>query len=98
MRADKLKKLGMPKRPMAEEDAGMDFEMELGAEDEEMMDEEAGDEEEMMMDEEVDLFEDIEDDMLIEEMKKRGLAMPEEEEMEDEEEMGEDELDMGELY
>lgn len=84
-RADKLKSMKMPSKPMAEEDVEMDLSLEEMPEDEEMPMGEETPEEEMN---ELDIYSDEE---LIEEMKKRGLM--EGEEM-PEEEMPEEEMDI----
>lgn len=90
-RADKLKNLKMPGKPMAEEEALMDLDM-LGGE--EMPGEEMPEEDDMMLEEggaELGMLDDISDEELIAEMQKRALAMPEEEMLEEgEEEEGED--------
>ena len=70
MRADRIKGLAMPKKPMGEQEADIDLEM-LGAE-EDMMPEEEGDE--LLEGEEVGGPLDVlSDDELLAELKKRGL-------------------------
>ncbi len=95
-RLEQLKKIKMPAKPMGEKEAEMDLDMELGAEDAEMpaepkmpgMQEEQDDEMAEMAPEE-ELFKDIDDDMLVAEMKKRGLTLDDKpaEEEESEEDM-----------
>lgn len=85
-RKDKLKDMKMPKG-MAEEELDLDMAMD----DELSMDEEMPEDMEMMEDEEgedmeMSPLEDISDEDLMEEMKKRGLMPDEEIEMEEEEE------------
>jgi len=104
-RADKLKKLKMPGKPMGAKDAEMDLEMMLAdAAPEAMPDEEEEEEDADMiesdeMGESESMLADISDDELMQEMEMRGLSMddmkkaPEPEELEEEEE----EDDMGEL-
>ncbi len=89
-RKDKLKEMKMPGKPMAEEELDLD----LAMDDELSMDEEMPEDMEMMEDEEgedmeMSPLEDISDEDLMEEMKKRGL-MPDEE-IEEEPEIEEDE-------
>ena len=91
-RADRLKDMDMPKKPMGAEEAEMDLAMELG-EEEPMLEED-----EMMPEgpEEMDMespLADFSDDELMQEMQMRGL-MPEGEE--GEEEMPEDDMMMAE--
>jgi len=91
MRADKLSKMSMPKKPLAEEEADMDLGLELPEDDMEMPME---DDMEGLDMEGADILEDVDDMLLIEEMKKRGLSLDDGEE--EDLEMGEeDEFDMG---
>lgn len=78
-RADKLKELKMPSKSMAEEEVEMDLEMA------DLADEDMVAEEDMPADEESPLAM-YSDEEILEEMKKRGLMMAEE----DEQEMPED--------
>lgn len=85
-RADKLKDLKMPARPMAEEEAEMDLAMEeLPAMEGEELAEEGEDLADMPAEEEMAELEVYSDEELMEEMKRRGLMPEEEEEAEDEE-------------
>ncbi len=91
-RANKLKDLKMPKRPMAEEEVDMDLELEeLGAGEE--LPEEEGLEEMPDMEEVAGNLDEYSDDELLDEMKKRGL-MPDDEMPEEEDEEGEGEEEM----
>ena len=91
-RSEKLKGMGMPKNSMAENEAMEDLDLEMMEEEDMMAEEEPAAEEEMEMEAD-DMFADIDDDMLIEEMQKRGLELPEMEEdmMAEDEPMEEDE-------
>jgi hypothetical protein len=94
-RADKLKNLKMPSKPMAEEEVDMDLAMEEGLEGEEgeLSEEDLELAEEMP--EEAGMLEEYSDEELIDEMRKRGLMEAEEdEEMMAEEEMPEDEEEL----
>ena len=92
-RMEQLKKIKMPAKPMAEQEAELDIGLEIegdmpeGGEAPEMMDEMADDMPEEMAGE--DMMADLDDDMIIEEMLKRGLTLPAEgkEEEEDAEEI-----------
>jgi hypothetical protein len=93
-RMEQLKKIKMPAKPMAEQEADLDIDLEL----EDMP---AGEAPEMTddMPEEIsesdDMMADLDDDMIIEEMLKRGLTLPAED-MEAEEE-GEEDMDAEEI-
>ncbi len=87
-RLEQLKKIKMPAKPMGAKEAEMDLDMELGEMGEEKpempipgMEKEEEEEElgEMGPEQEgEDMFKDIDDQMLIEEMKKRGLSLDDE--------------------
>lgn len=93
-RANKIKGMGMPKKPAAEEAAMNDLDLELAEADEEGLDELAelaeGEEEVLEDDAEMEEMDEdseldaIDDELLIKEMKKRGLSLEaaEEEELE----------------
>lgn len=88
-RKDQLKKLGMPKMPMAEQEAEMDLGME---EMDEMGAEKEMSEEEMVMDEmKEEGLASFSDAELLDELKLRGLSMNDLEEDEDMEMEDEDE-------
>lgn len=80
-RLEQLKKLKMPQKPIGEKEAEMDLDMELGEMEgaekmpEDMMAPEGEEDEMGEMAPEEELFKDIDDDMLIAEMKKRGLSL-----------------------
>lgn len=88
MLKDKLKGMKMPAKPMGEEEAGQDLELELAGEDEPMEAEMGEGEEGMEMEEggPADMLADISDEDLLKEFKARGLSldaeMPEGEEEE----------------
>lgn len=91
-RADKLKDLQMPKKPMAEEEVDMDLAMEdLGELEGEELPEEA-ELEEMEMEEGEDMFQEYSDEELLAELQKRGLIDADADMNEDE--MPEEEMDM----
>ena len=87
-RADKLNKMKMPAKPMAEQEAGADMDMamaDMPMEDEAAMEGEPMDQE-MAEAGAGDMLADISDDDLMAEIKKRGLQMPAGEEPEAEDE------------
>ena len=86
-RADKLKKMGMPK-PMADNDVEMDMaieELEMDLPEEEMSEDEMLAEDDMSS-AGLDILEDVSDEDLLAEMQKRGLAAEEESDMDELEE------------
>ena len=76
-RMEQLKKIKMPAKPMAEQEADLDIDLELESPEGDMpVDNMPQDDEMMMTAEGDDMLMDIEDDKLIEEMVKRGLKLP----------------------
>ena len=91
-RKDMLGKLGMPKKPMADMEAEQDLMLEedmgMGEEGDELLEGEPLDEE---LPEELSPLDDLADDDLIAEMKKRGLSLEDEG---SEDDMAEDDLEL----